>query len=203
MAAKIRSFREYEEKYQHADVVRGYAIHKMTPQGDFAHIRKLELFAFYDLDLLDIVTKNAKRLPEYKVRVPINLTHPSKDHDELFLRKIEWDGALMIIKCYRHPFDPQQTFKLELIKQVQKKVGRTYIAPFSAVSSMIKLHKKLTQNAQPVSHTHSRPFLPVADFLREAELNLEGGRLKEFERQRNEFCKNNDICYRGKYNDFF
>lgn len=194
---RIRSEKEYSKLFENASIIKGYGIHKVVPKENFSRLRKLELFAFFKQEALETIIKKANLLEEDTSKLAPNLKNLKPEYELLFMKAVKWNKTTIVIKVYRHPKDPSEAFKIELIRQVQGKAGRKYIPVFSGMSSMVSLLEQITQGHSPVQHTHF-PFLTLNEFLEMAEEHLKEennqSKLKEFYSQRESYSKKKNLC---------
>lgn len=151
----------------------GYCVHKFR-FSDSGLLKKLELFAYFPTDMIDLVAERTERLllAKHGTYPPYLLLRGKYKnlHDVIVL----WNKAPRKVKCYTQGGD---YLKLETTAAKNKNMGKKFLEPMATLNSLGALIKMLTSNATPISdRTHDADFLFIPEFLSECK--------KEFKRKR-------------------
>lgn len=142
----------------------GYCVHK-TKQKKTGTLTKIELFAFFNYELLSLIQEKVEDLDEAKPGTyPPYFDSKGKYHTE-FQRIVLWNGAPIGIRCYTQKRNGP--FKLEVVRGRMKGRGRKFLAPISTLNSLGSLIRFLTNNSEPIHGRSHDDFQFIDEFLNE------------------------------------
>lgn len=143
----------------------GYCVHKTSKKLKTGTLTKIELFAFFNDDVLPLVKEKANDLRKAKPSTYPPFLDAKGKYRTLFQYTVLWHGAPIGIRCYTQ--GKNMPFKLEVVRVKMKGHGRKFLTPVSTLNSLGGLIRFLTADVEPVRGRSHDDFLFIDEFLDE------------------------------------